>query len=103
MQVDIAPELRVLGEQARLVTRTPGFDETVPVPGAGRFAEASSTTSTQSFESGAVKLCDPLFGNVPINVAAEVCGSYHHALAVELEDVIFAMFIVLAVPFPSEK
>jgi len=86
-----------------LVTATPGFVETVPVPGAGRFAEASSMTSTQSFESGAVKLCDPLFGNVPINVAAEVCGSYHQAFAVEDAEVIFAMLIVLAVALPSEK
>lgn len=50
-----------------------------PPPGAPRFAEASSMTSTQSLPSGAVKFCEPLFGNVPIEVATELRGLYHHA------------------------
>ena len=75
----------------------------VPPPGAPRFAAASSMTSTQSFPSGAVKLCEPLFGNVPISVAAPVRGAYHHATAVEEDETIDDMLIVLAVALPSEK
>src|SRR4029077_6405927 len=103
MQVDVAPEFRVVGEQPRLVICGPGFVETVPLPGAGRFADASSMTSTQSLPAGAVKFFVPLFGNVPMSVATPVCGSYHHAFAVEDADVVFAMFIVLAVLFPSDR
>ena len=75
----------------------------VPPPGAPRFAASSSMTSTQSLPSGAVKLCEPLFGNVPISVAAPVSGAYHHATAVEDVEVIDDMLMVLAVAFPSEK
>ena len=75
----------------------------VPPPGAPRFAAASSITSTQSLPFGAVKLCDPLFGNVPMRVAAPVRGAYHQAMAVEDVDVIADMLIVLAVAFPSDR
>ena len=75
----------------------------VPPPGAPRLAAASSITSTQSLLSGAVKLCDPLFGNVPMSVAAPVKGAYHHATAVEDDDVIADILIVFAVALPSDK
>ena len=102
-QVELAPELSALGEHAKLVTAVLGLVERVPLPGAGRLAEASSMTSTQSLPSGAVKLCEPLLGKDPIRVAAPVCGLYHQLFAVEDADVIFAMLIVFAVALPSEK
>lgn len=74
-----------------------------PPPGAPRFAASSSMTSTQSLPLGAVKVCEPLFGNVPISVATPVRGAYHHAIAVEDEETIDDMLIVLVVAFPSEK
>ena len=49
----------------------------VPVPGAGKPALASSRTNTQSLESGGVKFCVPLFGNVPMLVVAAVVGLNH--------------------------
>ena len=73
------------------------------MPGAGRFADTSSMTSTQSLLSGAVKDCEPPFGKLPMSVADPVCGLYHQALAVELEDVILDMLMVFAVAFPSER
>jgi len=66
-------------------------------------ADVSSITSTQSFPSGAVKLCDPLFGNVPMSVAVAVCGLYHQAFAEDDADVMADMLIVFAVAFPSDK
>ena len=101
VQVEVVPEFRVVGEQVRLVTDAPRFAELLP--GTGKFAEASSITRTQSLASGAVKALEPLFGKLPMSDAAPVLGLYHHALAVELEDVIFDILIVLAVAFPSER
>lgn len=75
----------------------------VPPPGAPRFADASSITSTQSLPSGAVKLCEPLFAKDPIRVAVPLCGLYHQACAVDDAEVIFAMLIVFAVAFPSDR
>jgi hypothetical protein len=50
-----------------------------------------------------VKLCEPLFGNVPMSVAAAVCGLYHQAFAEEDADLIADMLIVFAVALPSER
>jgi hypothetical protein len=86
-----------------VATCGPGFWDRSALPGAGRFADASSRTNTQSFPSGAVKLCEPLFGNVPMNVAAAVCGLYHQAFAEDDADVIADMLIVFAVVFPSDR
>jgi hypothetical protein len=102
-QFDDAPDIKVLGEHVSVLTRGPEFWEILALPGAGRFAEASSITSTQSLPSGAVKLCDPLFGNVPMSVAAPVCGLYHHAWVVDDAEVIADMLIVLAVALPFER
>jgi hypothetical protein len=101
-QFDDPPDIKVFGEHVIVVTRGPEFWEILALPGAGRFARASSITSTQSLPSGAVKLCDPLFGNVPVSIAVPVCGLYHQAIAVEDADVISAMLIVFAVALPSE-
>jgi len=75
----------------------------VPPPGAPRPAAASSITRIQSLPSGAVKGCAPLFGNVPISVAAPVRGLYHQACAVEELDTIFERLMVFVVAFPSER
>lgn len=72
VHVDEPPDVREVGEQASAAIPGPEFCVILALPGAGRLAATSSITSTQSFPSGAVKLCEPLFGNVPISVAAPV-------------------------------
>ena len=47
------------------------------VPGAGRAAPASSSTSTQSSESGGVNIIVPLLANVPRSLVAPVRGLNH--------------------------
>jgi hypothetical protein len=102
-QVDEAPDITDVGEHVNAVTWGPELWDRSALPGAGRFAEASSMTSTQSLPSGAVKLCEPLFGNGPMSVDAAVCGLYHQALAEDDSDVIADMLIVFAVAFPSDR
>ena len=70
------------------------------LPGAGSPAAASSSTSTQSFPSGGVKLWLPLVLKVPGFVTAPVCGLNHQPCAVLVLLAIPAMLMVTEVAFP---
>src|SRR5215469_4145666 len=70
------------------------------LPGAGRFALASSRTKTQSLESDGVKSCVPLFENIPRLIVAPVCGLNHQPWTVLVALVIFARSTVIVVALP---
>ena len=70
------------------------------LPGAGRFAAASSMTNTESFESGGVKFLLPKVAKVPIKVVAPEEGLNHQQVARLMPLEIFDMFNVSVARLP---
>ena len=70
------------------------------LPGAAKFACASSMTNTQSFESGGVKSWVPEFGKLPVSSVEPLFGLNHQHFAVLLALVILLMSTVKVVLFP---
>ena len=70
------------------------------LPGAAKFAAASSMTNTQSPESGAVKSLFPAVANVPAKVAAPDEGLNHQHVACRMPLVILDMSTVKVARFP---
>jgi len=69
-------------------------------PGTPRFAAWLSSTSTQSFASGGVKLRLPVVGKTPIRVVFPSRGLNHEHMALDFASVILVISIVIvAVPF----
>ena len=64
-------------------------------------ALASSTTRTQSLESGGVKFRVPVLAKLPISVADPFLGLNHQHFAVLPALVILLMFSVRVAAFPT--